>query len=222
MPLNQLRVSSALPDTSLSNGATPDALAGKAGQQIVSDLHGKFYEQASRGNLWYLTTVVAGLAVPISTTTAPTVMLWNPAGSGKNAVLGRFNAAYVSGTSVATSIGLAYAANVGNVTATAAPITAFVQSAVGTNLFNGLFGSGYTSVMRSSAAGTNTVTAGTWFKTLAGESALIATTAMNPYVVDYDFQGECIIPPNVAIWVVGAAASGALLSQTLSWVEVPV
>lgn len=221
MPLSQLRVKHYL-TSHLPEDATPDAAAGCMGEQLVSNLHGKYYEHASRGNLWYVSTVVAGLAIPISSTTAPTVMLWNPSGSGKNAVLGRFNAAYVSGTSVATSIGLAYAANVGANVATAAPITAFNQSVVGTNLFNGLFGAGYTSAMRSSANGTNTVTAGTWFKTLAGESALIATTAMNPYSVDYDFQGETIIPPGVAIWVVGAAASGALLAQTLSWIEVPV
>ena len=222
MPVSQLRVSTHLPGANLPAGSTPDALAGVLGEQLVSDLHGKYYEHASRGNLWYVSTVVAGLAVPISTTTAPTVMLWNPSGSGKNAVLGRFNAAYVSGTSAATSIGLAEAEDVGANTATAAPITAFNQSAVGTNLFNGLLGYGGTSAMRSSANGTNTVTAGTWFKTLAGESALIATTAMNPYVIDYDFQGELILPPGVAIWVVGAAATGALLAQTLSWVEVPV
>lgn len=221
MPLSQLRVVEHLPTTKLPAGATPDALAGKLGELVVSGLHGKYYEQASSGCLWYVSTVAAGLAVPISSTTAPTVMLWNPSGSSVNAVLARLNLAYVSGTSVATALGLAFAANVGANTATAAPITAFNQSAVGTNLFNGLLGSGHVSKIRSSANGTNTVTAGTWFYTIAGESALIATTAMNPYSVDYDFEGQVIVSPGTAIWLVGTAATGALLAQTLSWIEVP-
>ena len=203
-------------------GVAQDVALGVQNQQLVSDLHGKYYEQALRGNLWYASTVVAGLAVPISSTTAPTVMLWNPDQSGVNAVLGRFTASYVSGTSVATSIGLSFAARAGSITATAAAITAFADNVVGTNTFNGLFGKGGTPKVRNSSQGTNTVTAGTWFKTMLGESALIATTAMNPYGATYDFDGEVIIPPGVAIWVTGAAASGALLAQTLSWVEVPV
>ena len=203
-------------------GVAQDVALGVQGQQLVADLHGKYYEQAKRGSLWYASTVVAGLAVPISTTTAPTVMLWNPDQSGVNAVLGRFTASYVSGTSVATSIGLSFAARAGSIVATGAAITVFADNVVGTNTFNGLFGQGGVPKVRNSSQGTNTVTAGTWFKTLLGESALIATTAMNPYGATYDFDGEVIIPPGVAIWVTGAAASGALLAQTLSWVEVPV
>ena len=204
------------------DGVASDVALGVQGQQLVADLHGKYYEQARQGRLWYASTVVAGLAVPISTTTAPTVMLWNPDQSGVNAVLGRFTASYVSGTSVATSIGLSFAARAGSIVATGAAITVFADNVVGTNTFNGLFGAGGVPKVRNSSQGTNTVTAGTWFKTLLGESALVATTAMNPYGATYDFDGEVIIPPGVAIWVTGAAASGALLAQTLSWVEVPV
>ena len=134
-----------------TDGNSYDVLQGKQTEQIVSELHGKYFEQASRGNLFYINTVAAGLAVPIQSTTAPTVMLWNPLGSGKNAVLIKFNAAYASGTSVATPIGLVGTNNAGNVIATGAAITAFNQSALGTNLFNGIYGGGSTSALKSSA-----------------------------------------------------------------------
>lgn len=221
MPVNQNRYN-IVSTTKATPGNTYDGLAGHLQEGIVSELHGKYFTQAYNGNLFYVTTIAAGLAVPISSTTAPTVMLWNPTGSGKNASLVKFTAAYVSGTSVATPIGLVGTNNAGGNIATGAAITAFNQSVVGTNLFNGVYGGGNTSVMKSSANGTNTVTAGTWILTMLGESALVAATAMNPYLASYDFDGTFILPPGSAIWIAGTAASGALLSQTLLWEEVPV
>lgn len=222
MPISQTRVTTAF--SAQPGNSTPDHLSGFHGELVTADFAGKYYEQTARGNSFYVSTVVAGLAVPISTTTAPTVVLWNPSDSGYNAVLGRYTASYVSGTSVATSIGLNFKSRVGSVVDPVAgsSVEVFTQAALGTNLFNGILGGGNASRMRSAATATNTVTAGAWLRTLLGESALIATTAMNPYGATYDFDGELILPPGVMIFATGAAASGALLAQTLSWVEVPV
>ena len=213
MPISQGR--------GFASGDLHDITLGEQRQQIVSGLNGKYAEHALRGNLHYVSTIAAGLAVPIQSTTAPTVMLWNPSGSGVFAVLARCTVGYVSGTSVATPIGLVLKENAGDTVATGHDITAFSQSVLGTNLFNGILGKGNRSKIRSSANGTNTVVAGTYFYNMFGESALIATTAMNPYKAQFDFEGEVILPPGVAVWVGGTAASGALLAQTLSWVEVP-
>lgn len=222
MPINQVRVQD-LTNVSGTDGSVYDQIGGKQGEGIVTDLHGKYYTQTYRGNVFYVSTVAAGLAIPISSTTAPTVALWNPAGSGKNAELIRVTLGYASGTSVATPIGLMFALNAGNTVATGAVFTAFNRSVLNTNLFNGLLGAGDTSAMNASANGTITLTAaGTWLMTLFGESALIATTAMNPYAVTHEFDGTVIIPPGVAVWLAGTAATGALLTQTLMWAEVPI
>jgi hypothetical protein len=70
---------------------------------------------------------------------------------------------------------------------------------------------------------TATTIAATWFQTLGvTESALIATTAMNPQLVQYDFHGALIVPPNNAVFVTGSAASGALVSQTMIFAELPI
>ena len=205
-----------LPDT-----ASPVAVPlGKQGEIIMTELNAKNYTQCYRGNIFSVSTVVAGLAIPISTTTAPTVALWNPAGSGKNAVLIRFNWAYVSGTSVGGAFGLQFQLNAGNTVATGAVFTAFANSTA----LNGVIGSGTASVVRASAAGTNTLTAaGTnvvlW---MSHENAVLAATAVNGAMMSYDFDGMVIVPPGVAIYVVGSAASGALLAQTLVWAELPV
>ena len=205
-----------LPDTSSPVGLT----LGKQGELIVNELGAKNYTQCLRGNIFSVSTVVAGLAIPISTTTAPTVALWNPAGSGKNAVLIRFNWAYVSGTSVGGAFGLQYQLNAGNTVATGAVYSAFANSTA----LNGIIGGGNTSVVRASAAGTNTLSAaGTnvvlWMN---HENAVLAATAVNGAQMSYDFDGLVIVPPGVTVYVVGSAASGALLSQTLVWAELPI
>ncbi len=176
------------------------------------------FEAATKGNVFIASTVVAGLAIPISTTTAPNVVLWNPSDSGVNAELIRFNAEPVSGTPVFTSIGLSYALRAGSNVATAAIFAAFNDVAP----VNGLIGRGQASKCRSSTAQTNTLTAaGTWFYSMFHEYAGVAASAITPTGLDHTFNGALVVPPGVAIWVTGAAASSALLAQTLVWKETP-
>lgn len=191
----------------------------------ILQVHGKYWKQANNGYVFFVSTIAAGLAVPISNSTSltPTVALWNPASSGRNCALIRYTAAYVSGTSVATPIALGYVASAGDAISTAGPFSAFNQSVLGTNLFNGQLGSGNVTKMRSSANGTNTLTAApVYLMTMFGESALVATTAMNPYGVSYEFDGSVIVPPGVAVTLLATAATSALLAQTLWWEEIPL
>ena len=204
-----------------ARGQVSDVLVGSQRQQLLSGLGGKYAEYAMRGDLHFAITVAAGLAVPIQTTTAPTVGLWNPSDSGVNAVLAKFTVGYVSGTSVATPIGLVFRDAAGGSAATGANIVQWTEAAAGTNLFNGKLGRGNRPKARAIATATNTTTAGTYVYTIFGESALIATTAMNPYETSHDFNGHIVVPPGAAVWVGGTAASGALLTQQFSWIEVP-
>ena len=184
---------------------------------IEATLRSEYEAAAKAGSIFIQSTVVAGVAIPISTTTAPIIALWNPSDSGKLAVLLRFIVGYVSGTSVAGALGLSYSTGIGSAVGTAAPFSAFNK----VTPINGLVGRGAASRMNSSSAATNTMTtAGTWFYTMLGESALIATTAMNPYSAEHDFKGGLIVPPGVEVHVTGSAASGALLTQTLIWKEI--
>mgnify|MGYP001567934581 CR=1 FL=1 len=207
------------------SGQLADITLGRHGDQLASPLHGKYAEHALRGNLFYVSTVVSGLAIPINTTTAPVVMLWNPAGSDVDAVLGRYTASQVSGTTAGGQIGLmtVSTAELGAATATGALITAFNQSVVGTNLFAGRLNDGNKSKIKSSANGTNTITAGTWIKSLGLQyGAIITTSAVHTgsnFI--YDFDGEFVLPPGTSVYMASSIASVALFQQTLSWYEVP-
>lgn len=64
---------------------------GRNGDQIVTQLHGRWYEQNFRGSLFsFGTTAITALSantITLTATTTPILGLWNPPGSGVNAVI---------------------------------------------------------------------------------------------------------------------------------------
>jgi hypothetical protein len=72
-------------NTSQTDGTTTQAfLQGKQGELLDAKLHGDFYTQAYRGNLFFGTTATAGTTIPIQASgLASTFTLYNPASSGK-------------------------------------------------------------------------------------------------------------------------------------------
>lgn len=181
-------------------------------------LAGKFAEAVAKGRVYSVSTVVAGLAIPISTTTAPTVMLWNPFDSGVMVNLLRYNAAHSSGTVVAGSIGLQ--AIGGNQSGASKGITAFAASSA----VNARLDGGVPSQILASAAGTNTILAVVnWMCTMFQLDAdIIGTDKETSTLLSYDFDGLVQVPPGYAVFPAGSAASSAAFSQTLYWQEVPL
>jgi hypothetical protein len=74
-------------NTSNPDGASPVQLMGKSAEGIVAELHGKWYTAAYRAKLFIASTLIAGVTLPVNTTTAPTYTLYNPVGSGVNVEL---------------------------------------------------------------------------------------------------------------------------------------
>lgn len=209
--------------TANPDSSTPSALAGKGGELLVAPIFGESYALAYRGAVFHASTTPLGLAIPIYTSATPTVVLWNPSGSGKNLVLLAFSAVYASGTAAYSAIGLMREIGAGSDIATGATFAAFSSS--GTT--GGLIGAGSAGVARVSTAGTNTLTtAGTaarWFQTLFGINLEAQTgTAHGTLAGIQRFNGEVILPPGAAIWPAATLASVALYAQTISWAEVPV
>jgi hypothetical protein len=78
--------------TSISAGLQAPARAGQLGDTIVSELHGRFYEQAYRGNFFSygLTPTALSATTTQATTSAtatPILGLWNPLSSTVNLVI---------------------------------------------------------------------------------------------------------------------------------------
>jgi len=216
MGYNDIRVSS------LGNGpasASEDAplAGGFSNEALVSQVCGKYYALARAGRVFLTSTVIAGVAFPInSSSTTPVFGLWNPSDSGRVVVPLLYSCSYVSGTAVQTGIGIGITSNTGSALATAAPISALTKVAP-TNL---LIGAG--AVAKSTGFSTGTLTAvSTWLmslglNTFTGAATVPITVAPRMW---YDFEGALIVTPGNLIQTMGNAASVALYQQTLIFAE---
>src|ERR1700730_7015850 len=123
MPLQQVAVGN-IPSSSLPDTAQPIQLAGKAGEGIVSELHGKYYTKAYRGNVFIYATAPAGVAPPAYNATAQTFGIWNPAGSGKNISIIKLCIGLVTVGVVTDHFCWSFVTNAGSQIATGATISA--------------------------------------------------------------------------------------------------
>lgn len=211
--------------------------AGDQGELIVDQFHGKYYQAAKLGRMFSTSTTPLGLALPIYTgTTIVTAAicglpLWNPPGSGVKAVLVGFKAARASGTAAYGAFGLMARNNMGASALTAAPWAAFAETVpINGNggVINGVGGTGGGGVsrVRTSNAGTTTLTTGgaaaEWVETLSATEAEADVTANGISYVDVDFDGRWEVFPGTAIWFAAGRATVALYATTLTWIEEPI
>ncbi len=205
------------PFTSAADGQNQLAvLQGRSGELVVAEGHGKYYTQAYRGKVFHGATAIAGAAIGISTTTAPTFILWNPLGSGVNVVPIKFRAGFASGTGICGQIGYMSLLNAG-----AAPLSAVITAFTDVVVQCGLLGAGGPKAKCGSAA--TIVTASASFLRPSGfsQGAPITSTATTFNFVD-DFDGEVILSPGSALYPAGNTATAEVFAQGFSWVEVPV
>lgn len=207
-------------------------VAGDEEQIIVDQMHGKYYQANQRYGVFSNSPTPLGLAIPIYTATALAggMPLWNPIGSGVKCVLTKAMVARASGTAAVFSVGLMARNGVGSVIGTGQQITAFAET-VPINgklgLVNSIAGSGGgpTSKVKSSRAGTVTVTAGVaaeWIETLGATGVEADLTANGISLINHDFDGRIEVYPGTMVWLGATLASVALYATTLGWYEVPL
>lgn len=195
---------------------------GAEGQQLVDSLHGKHYADTLAGRVFSQQATPLGLAIPIYTATAIAggMPIWNPPNSGVNVELMTVTLGYGSGT-----------AEYGNIGCICRELEAIATGAIMTALAdtvpkNGLAFNGNATKVKSSNAGTCTVTAGAAgdvFRTFASMNLEAQTgTAHGLLVPTFDFHGSLIIPPGVLWYLCSSRASVALIASNVVWKEIPV
>jgi hypothetical protein len=203
-------------NTSAQDQTQPIALMGKAAELIVAELHGKYYTQAYRNNLYNGTTAIGGVVSAVATTTSQTFGIWNPAGNTKNAVLASLDIGLVSGTITIGAFCLSNSLNAGSALATGG-ISVFTSA----NPQGGNIGvSGGNSVRFTPSAATTL--AGVFMMTLGLSFNTTETTLNYAISFHYDFDGKVIVPPNSAVWVAVNTTVSATSDISLFWEEVPV
>ena len=191
--------------------------------QLIQALHGKHYEDCLAGRVFSHQPTPAGLAIPIFTGTAlaGSMPIWNPANSNVNVELISASINRASGTAAVGSYGLMHRKGLGSDIATGSEITAFAE----TDPVNGLLGAGLASQVKSSNAGTVTVTAGVvaeFIRALFGSGIEADATANGISYLFHDFDGTVIVPPGSMVWLAGKLASVALYNSTIVWKEIPI
>ncbi len=186
-----------------SDGSQPMIRAGQQGDMIVSELHGRYYEQALRGNMYRIAsqaavTTTAGLA-----TTWTGLAISNPAGSGVNAVVNLFSVAQFA---------VGAAGVVGIMTGAGAAAGSLVPK----------------NAMVNGATGKVTASAGATIATpvldiTIGQVGSLATTGygLTPGLV-VDLGGSLIIPPGFYAATFTSVVTTTALQFGFQWEEVPI
>ena len=84
--------------TVAADGVDQPVRGARDGAVLVGDLHGRYYETASRGLSFVASTATAGIAPGTALSATPPMALLNPAGSGRNISIQKVFYSYVSGT----------------------------------------------------------------------------------------------------------------------------
>lgn len=183
--------------------------AGNLGDLIVSQLHGRYYEQTVRGNTFF----VASQAVATSTvglaTTYTGLCLSNPVGSTVNLVLTK--ASIMQSVIQAVQVE-AYALATGyNATTNVTHTTPATPQTT-------LIGSGLTAIAKADTAAT--LPTAPVYAVFVQNTA--TATANGPGSV-IDLEGSIILKPGAYIaWVTPAQASVAGMWYSFMWEEVPI
>jgi len=211
-----------------ADGSSIPIRAGRLGEQIISELHGRFYEQVYRGNVYGIgcgLTALSAATVLLTASAQPIVGVWNPANSPVNLVIlqAALRAALNNVTSVAPG-DFIWAASIGNAAMTAglAPVNRKNMSSVGsqakafvlstasllTGLANNLALVDVADFNTASALLTTTVAAAT------------PTPSVNGV---HNFDGSFIVPPGGVLALLNTISSTThSVAGRLMWEEVPL
>lgn len=215
----------------LSDGSVGNVRGGKQGDLIASELHGRFYEQNYRGNVFSdgIPTVVAITAATyniatLGATATPIIGLFNPSTSPVNAVLLAATLSAIKTALQNTGCGpFFWATSIGNtaVSTGSTPLNRKTLANSGsfckgmsnvalTGLTNNLV------VKGASALGGGSSSLAAFLETQAGMATIHAASREL-------FDGEWIIPPGgVIALLAGSAPVAVSVTSMLVWEEVPV
>jgi len=194
----------------IATGANVIVRQGNLGEVSVSELQGKYYEQAFRGNSFYCCNSAAQALSLTGTTTYTGLVLYNNIGSGKNLAI---KTAIFTPTIAETGVG--------GVLLFSQAIAASIPTLTTTNVANGavstlLNGNASTvaKVASSCTLAANPIFLRPLFSTQFGTAVGLNTLAYKD-----DIAGELIVPPGAGIGFCGITTAITGIGY-ISWDEV--
>lgn len=183
-------------EQSLSSSDTSKIIRlGRSGEQVTSNLRGRYAQAAMDGRLFMAYTVIAGVALPVAAATLNSKFtLHNPASSNVNLELVRFTMGIDSATTVVNGIGMAIQRNLSSTSGVPTSTTSLVSSPLGID-------GTATGVAYSQATLTNVAIPGVTAATAVpipfyNMFSFGAVTAATIDSVSHDFDGMVILEPD--------------------------
>lgn len=191
------------------DGVFTNARAGKGGEQMMSQLQPRYYEQTYRGNR-FGGSITGQVTTVGAATTYTGLCLSNPIGSGVNLVIDKVGAAFLVAFTAAATIGVMTGVNA------ATNVTHTTPAVVRNKKIGGAVGLG----LLDSAA--TLPTAPVLDVVLAAGLTGAITTGQEISGELVDLEGSIILPPGAYAAIYTSTASGtASMSASFSWTEVP-
>lgn len=199
---------------------------GKALEAVATDAHARFYEQNYRNRLFHACTAVAGAAFPWATSISGTtkdaaIALYNPLGSGVNAIIHRAYWQYVSGTLGVGSLEWVYFYNASTVPAAGSGAIGTITPVSGTLSTGGAKSTVYNTTTANSSlfAGTPNILRPSGLS-IMGTSTAATTGPLAPTVTDPS-DNDIMVPPGYAcgLFSIGTAGTTEKVILGLSWEE---
>lgn len=204
------------PIASATANAVVNGRSGQLGDAITSQLHPRYYETNYRGNLFGLSVSTAAAVTAFAGGAGGTPMLcvFNPSGSGKNAVILKASVGSVVAASAAgtVSFGLWFGA-----TAAITQATVVTPWSMSTQLQSGSVMTGFRNVaLTSGSAASNVIPVASYYWATGAGAAQVTGGPV-------DLEGSLIIPPGSYVALGGSSAlTSATWIGSLQWEEVPV
>ena len=205
---------------SVQPGTTPPVRLGQFGDVIVSELHGRYYEQTFRRNMFSgaiasATGATATALGNIGGSAYVGLLLWNPVSSPVNLVLQKVNYTLPIAPAAATVV------SIGTGTAISPPTTVTTAITPRNNYVTGPapVGQLYSAVTFSSAGTSSTLPSHTLG--FVGTQAATGEGQQTPGMID--LEGSIVLPPSgFACFYLSTVANTNGFFGSFAWEEVPV
>lgn len=211
----------------LADGAVDAFRAGKAGELVVQELHGQFYEQVVRGNVYSIgcaPTALSGATILLTASAQPIVGVWNPTTSGVNLVI--LQAALVDFINNVSSValgGFVWASSANNVSLTAG-LSPFNRKTLASTGSAAKAFSLSTASLLTGLTNNVVVFEGAEFNTASGLlTTTVAAATPTPSVSGVqNFNGSLIVPPGGVLALLNTVSvTTHTVYGRLLWEEVP-
>lgn len=196
--------------TQAASSTLQNDFTGAGGEKLVSDAHGKWYNANRAGRLYTYNVTAVTLPV-VAATLASKFSLYNPASSGVNLEIVRFDIGVVLATTVVNTVGLYYSTGAVAAAATFTTPATALSCMVGNSPTNA--GIPYSALTHSGTPVRHSV---------LGFFGAVTTTAANLWKFDAD--GAIIVPPGtiVSVAMSTAASTSTSFDVGVTWLEVAV